>query len=378
MKKSRKFEYQARDRAAVTKRANQSSGRYDSMFKGDFSTWTPKEGTSRVRFLPPTWDEADHFGLDIFVHYGVGSDEQSYLCLQKMKEKDCPVCEEKSRAAKAGDTDYANKLSPIKRVLVWMIDRDDEDAGPQLWAMAWTNDKEITGLMVDERTGKVLNIDHHEHGYDVSFKRKGTKRKTQYTNFKIERDPSPLCDDEDKMGEWLDFASEHPLPSVLQYYEAEYIAGVATTGGKESDEEEEEEKPRKKRPRDDDDDEDEDEDTPRNRSGKKVVDDDDDDEEEEKPRKKRPQPTDDDDDDEEDKPRKKVRRDEEEDDDDEESRPTRTRTKMTSRSDDDDDDDEDDPDCIACGDTGRNSKGGFCVCAKGRRLAKKARDDDDD
>lgn len=331
MKKRTRFEYKQRDPKAAQKRANQSGGLYDSPFKSDFTSWKPKEGENRIRFLPPTWEDAEHYGLDVYVHYGIGSDDQAYLCAAKMKGEACPICDERKRAQKDGDDQYAKDLAPVKRVLVWVIDRNDEDAGPQLWSMAWSIDAEIASLSIDKRSGETLFIDNPEDGYDIEISRKGTKLRTKYSGTKIDRKPSPLADDQDTADEWLKMVQENPLTDVLVYFDPEHIAAVA--------------------------------------AGRKAKDEDEDEDDDEEPRKKskakrRPEPEEDD----------------EEDDEDDEPRPTRrekvtTKKKTISRSDDDEDeDDEEEYDCPACEDTGRSSKGGFCVCKRGKKMKLRAAD----
>jgi len=309
MRKERKsFQYEKRSKDDVKKRASQSGGLFDSIVKQSFTSFTPKEGDYRLRFLPPTWENPEHFGFDIFVHYGIGSDNQSYLCLEKMKGEKCPICEERKRAEKAGDADYARTLTPTKRVLTFIVDRDNEDDGPQLWSMAWTIDRDLANLSIDKRSGEYMALDDPEDGYDVEFTRTGKGLKTKYVGIQVARKATALSDDPDQAEAWLKFVSENPLPEVLQYYDYDHIAAAAQGKAKEEDD----------------------------------------------------------------------------DDDEEEDRPTRSSksSKVASRrkqDDDEDDDEEEKFDCIACSDTGRNSKGGFCVCAKGKKLkAKKSIPDDDE
>jgi len=234
-----RFQYQQRTREDVKRRANQSGGLFDSLFKAQFSTFTPKEGKNQVRILPATWDKPTHYGMDVFVHYGIGSDNQSYLCLDATKGEKCPICEERKQADRAGDSDYAKSLQATKRVLVWVINRGAESDGPQLWSMPWTIDRDINSLTLEEEGG-ILAMDDPEDGYDVHITRTGTGLKTKYL-VKIARRASPLADDPDKAQEWLDFIVENPLPEVLQCFDYDHIASVAQGKKSAKDEEDEEE-----------------------------------------------------------------------------------------------------------------------------------------
>ncbi len=329
MSKKSRFKYKKRDKKAVEKRAHQSGGLFDSILKSDFTSFNPKEGNYCLRILPPTWPDAEHYGLDVFVHYGVGSDNQSYVCLDKMLGETCPVCEERRKAEAEGDVDYAKMLTATKRVLVWVIDRANEDSGPLLWSMPWTVDRDFSNLSIDKKTGEVFAIDDPEEGFDVDFTRQGKGLKTKYIGSQIARRESPLNDDPEIMDEWLAFIQDNPLTDTIQYFDYDHIAAVAKGRPKEDedddDEDDDDEQPVKKRvakkravveDEDDDDEDDDDEQPVKKRVAKKraVVEDEDGDDE------------DDDDDDEDDLPPRRKPRDEDEDEDDE--------------ADDDDDDDE--------------------------------------
>lgn len=147
------YEYKRRTPESVRRRAEQSSGSYDKLFKEELEGFSPKEGSYQLRILPPGWSNADHYGLEIYVHYGVGPDNSQYLCPDKHKNKYCPICEER-RGTK--DEDERKELAAKKRVLIWLIDRDHEDRGPQLWAMPWTVDRDISQQACDERTGEIV------------------------------------------------------------------------------------------------------------------------------------------------------------------------------------------------------------------------------
>ena len=320
-----RFKYRRRSAEAIKKRSMQSGGVYDSIFLERFTVWRPKEGDVQFRILPRPEKDADHYGLDIFVHYGVGSDNQTYLCLDRTRGEPCPICEERRQAEKEGDPEYAYELAPKKRVVMWVVVRGEEKEGPQLYAMPYTQDRDIAGLCIKKKTGEVLAIDDPDEGYDVEFTRKGQRKKTKYISLAIDRDPSPISDDPDEMAEWLEFITEHPLTEVLNVYDYDYIAKKFAGKGKDEDDEDEgdeDDKPhhkarRRDRDEDDEDEDDEDPDTWRKPSREAKDDEDEDDDADE-------------DEDEDEKPAVKAkRRPKDEDDEDEESE------------DDDDSDDED-------------------------------------
>ena len=355
VKEKTRFRYEKRTKDDVKKRANQSGGLFDSTVKSDYQVFSPKEGDYRLRFLPPTWEQPEHFGLDIYVHYGVGSDNQSYLCLAKMRDEACPICEERKRAEKSGDADYARNLAATKRVLVWLVDRDKEEDGPQLWSMPWTFDRDVAALSIDKKSGEYLALDDPEEGYDVEFTRKGLQLKTKYIGVSVARKPSPLSYDPEQVDVWLKYVEDNPLPDVLQYYDVEHIAAIAQGKPRDDDDDDEEEerpakkaKPGRARLADDDEDEDDEDERPvkKAKAKKPMVDEDDEEEEEEDERpsrKRRPAVDDDEDDEDEEVPPRKGKSKLVEDEDDEDDLPPRRKAvKAKAQADDDDDDDDED------------------------------------
>ncbi len=225
------FEYHRPTVEGAKKRVEQRGGNeFDSIFKPNTKVYKVNDDNV-IRLLPPTWPDPKHFGFDIFVHYGVGPDGQTYLCPKEMLGEPCPVCEERARAVKDGDDDYAKELKPSKRVVYYLIDRDAEKEGVQLWAAPWTVDRDINTLIVDKRSGEVLAIDDPENGYDIEFSRTGKQLTTKYLGMQIARRESDLG-----KSDWLEFAVDNPIPDQLAYFDYDHIAKVF--GGQTSKKEE--------------------------------------------------------------------------------------------------------------------------------------------
>ena len=235
-----RYEYQKRDATSMKKRGEQSGSDFDKILSEDVTVFTPNDGNNFIRFLPPTWKNPEHFGMDIYVHYGVGPDNQTYLCLHKMKGEACPICEEHKRAVDDNDDEYAKKLKPNKRVLVYLIDRDNEKEGLQAWSMPWTFDRDVCKVSVDKRTGETLELDNPEEGYDIEFEKKGQKMKTEYLGIAVARRTSELGNDK-----WLEQAIDKPLDTILVYKDYDYIQNIfggGSKGGKEADLDKEQER----------------------------------------------------------------------------------------------------------------------------------------
>lgn len=355
----RGFRYQKRSKETLKERANMKGGNFDTIFKPKFKQWKPKDGKNRIRILPPTWDGAKHYGYDIFINYNIGADNQSYLSLEKHGMGADPLAEARREAQKEGDKDYAKKLQPNQRILYWIIDRNDEEEGPLLWAAPFTFDKSLSNLCIDEDTKDVIFIDDPENGRDVRFYKEGTGLLTKYDPSKMKvLEESTIHEDEGLEGEWLDFIADNPLPDVLNFYDYAHIKATfgGQIGSRDDDAEDEDAKPvRSRRGSDDDEkptrprgrsrpepeDEDEPEEKPaRSRQRAKPSEDDDPPDEDEKPQRRKAsrQPADEPDDDEpEEKPARGRRRVAEPEDDEPEEKPARRKVKAAEPDEDADD-----------------------------------------
>jgi hypothetical protein len=354
-KEERGFSYKKRSKESLKERANMKGGNFDTYIKPKFKQWKPKDGKNLIRILPPTWepDEApwqstEHYGLDIFVNFNIGADNQAYLSLSKHGKGEDPIAEARKEAAQEGEKDFAKKLQPSQRILYWIIDRNDEDEGPLLWAAPFTFDKSLSNLCIDEDTKEVIFIDDPQKGRDVRFYKEGSGLKTTYDSSKMKvLGVSSINEDEGIEEEWLEYITENPLPSVLNFYEYDHIKASFDGRIGSFDSDDEDEKPNRKRKPSKEEDE-----RPTRRNSREVSDSDeevekpttsrrnkvrDEDEADEKPARRRAvknEAPDDEDGEVEEKPRKPKRV---VDDEDDEVKPShRSRTKVEEEDDDED------------------------------------------
>lgn len=227
-KNSSRFVYRGGNRTVetVVRKSKQAGGLYDSPFKPDVTTYKPKEGECTVRILPGTWEDTDAWGdgwdITTWIHYSIGADDGAYLCLDKMKGESCPICEARREAT----GEEADDLKPSMRPLCWVIDRDNEKAGPQLWSLPNTLFREINLRSVDKKSNAALLIDHPDEGYDIAFTRTGTGLTTNYSGVEVLREQCPIHDDPKKQDAWMAYIVDNPLPDTLNFYDAEYIEKV--------------------------------------------------------------------------------------------------------------------------------------------------------
>ena len=216
------YNYVRRTYEQTEKRANTSTKDFDSFLRDDIKTFKPNDGENTIRILPPGWDNPEHYGIEVHVHYGIGPDEQAYLCAEKHGKGPCCICDARVKAQRDGeDEEYVNSLKPTKRGLFYLVDRAHEKDGVVAWASPWSVDTGITKVSVDKKSREVLAIDDPEEGYDVEFDKRGKGIGTKYEGIAISRRPSPLGKDE-----WLDFALDNPLPDILVFHDQAHIEKV--------------------------------------------------------------------------------------------------------------------------------------------------------
>lgn len=218
-----KFEYKRRDASTIKKRAEQrGGGEFEKFILDEFTTYAVRKGSNSIRILPPTWDDPDHYGLDIFVHYGIGPQKVAVLCpISNKKGSRCPVCEARARAERQGDEELKNQLRVTKRVMYWIEDREKERKdGAQVYAAPWTLDRDISKVSVDKRTGEHYMIDDPESGFDVYFDKEGEMQLTKYSGVQLARTPSSV---DEKL---LEYISRHPLPGVLKFRSYDEIKAI--------------------------------------------------------------------------------------------------------------------------------------------------------
>jgi hypothetical protein len=230
MKSSSRFVYVPTTKEVVKGRATQQGGLYDSYLKSEYTKYKIKDNNNiRIIPRPAVNGRGFHYGYDTFIHYEIGPAKGQYLCLSKMLNKPCPVCE-----------DASEDMSISKRVIMWIIDRDNEKEGPQVMDVPFSVDKGISSVCINSRTGEVLVVDDPESGFDISFNREGTgKTQTRYLGFVVARQSTPLHDDPEQVDKWLNYVVDNPIENTLNYYEYDYIKNVyaGKVDKKETDEE---------------------------------------------------------------------------------------------------------------------------------------------
>ena len=187
------------------------SGRFGNFFKKDenLRLWKCAEGEHQIDIIPfeigtnyPTHNHPNikpgniAYWLDLWVHYGVGPNEDSVVCPARNYGEACPICEHVNelRKAEEPDDDLILNTIPKRRAIYNIVCMDsdaEEDKGVQIWDAAhWNMEKHIAKRAKKPREGGFVAFAHPDEGKQVFFERVGTGRtNTEYSNHQfLDRD----------------------------------------------------------------------------------------------------------------------------------------------------------------------------------------------
>jgi hypothetical protein len=159
-----------------------------------YDTKKPK-GNNFIRVVTPS--KVGPFAKEIWKHSNVGADGNTFLCLQAMFKKRCPVCDYiKKLKSENADPIVIGELAAAKRYLLFVVDTTSsqtEEEGPKWFDCPPTIYQQICSLSVDKRTGKKIDPTDPKEGRDIEFTRIDGKR-TSYGNFVLkEAGEVPEC-----------------------------------------------------------------------------------------------------------------------------------------------------------------------------------------
>lgn len=174
----------------------EDSGQFHSIFKDGTGTifWKCGEGEHLLDIIPYLCGKFDPdkslkpgddtYVLILWVHYGVGVNQDAFICPAKNYGKPCPICEDRERIRKEEgfDEELVKSLTPKKRSIynIVVYDNDKESAkGVQVWDVAhWFMERLITPLAKapsrGTKTVPFIPFADPNEGKSISFERKGT------------------------------------------------------------------------------------------------------------------------------------------------------------------------------------------------------------
>ena len=125
---------------------------------------------------------------EIWMHSNIGQGKNTFLCLDRMFGKSCPICEHARQLKLAGESaEVLKELDVGHRFLLFVVDttsRETEMAGPKWFDCPVTVWKEICLHSQDRRSGERFDPADPVDGMDIEFVRTDGKR-TSYAGFKL-------------------------------------------------------------------------------------------------------------------------------------------------------------------------------------------------
>jgi hypothetical protein len=124
-------------------------------------------GANRIRFL--AWKDSMEFVRRLWTQKDLG------VCLRKNWSEPCPICEEAKRKLREGKKHRALVkdgivLGKTPRMLAQIIDRNDEEAGVQVWDVAGSEvEIALINLSVHKDTGLIVPWTDPDYGCDLIY-----------------------------------------------------------------------------------------------------------------------------------------------------------------------------------------------------------------
>ena len=175
------------------------TGKFASVFQEGIKTWKCGEGDHEVDIIPyyvgehhptrkpPDWD----YVLDIWVHYGVGVNEDAFLCMAKTYKQRCAVCDyqKKLRDLEGVDEDLIKSLNPKRRSIYNIVCLDNSkelDKGIQVWDSSHYLMERLLVPLTRTKHGDKIYFCDPEGGKSVAFTREGSREKTSFIGHRLQ------------------------------------------------------------------------------------------------------------------------------------------------------------------------------------------------
>ena len=181
---------------------DQNNRRYIFTSSGNEKVWKVTDKSHKIRLLPVhPIDNINFYGMTVHIHTNVGVNGDQFLCLKRMKNTNCPICEQQASLWET-EPEMAKDLYPQTRYLVWVVDLsvpgDTQVAG--IWSCPRTAMDDILAVSYKKSTDEILNLADIDDGIAIYFDREKTQGTnfSKYKNFQLDDSTTPAKD------EWLE------------------------------------------------------------------------------------------------------------------------------------------------------------------------------
>jgi hypothetical protein len=140
------------------------------------------KGANRIRFL--AWKDSVEFVRRLWTHRDLAA------CLRKNWHEPCPICEEGKRKLREGKkyrvlVKEGIVLGKNPRMLAQIIDRNQEEAGVQVWDVAGSEvEIALIALSVHKDTGLIVPWTDPDYGCDLIYDYDSGQENPQPTNLR--------------------------------------------------------------------------------------------------------------------------------------------------------------------------------------------------
>lgn len=168
--------------------------------------WRPKNGRNVIRILPEV-GEMEVFWQEVGKHF-IPNSKKVFTCPAFTSgELECPICDFVSELYASGDDEskaLAGKLRVRKQFWMNIIDRDNEEAGPQIYGPGIMVFSAIASIIGDPDFGDIYDV---EEGIDIVIEKSGSGLETSY-EVRPRRHATPLAEDPKLVEKWLSEAKD--------------------------------------------------------------------------------------------------------------------------------------------------------------------------
>lgn len=160
-----------------------------------------KKGKNRLRFLPGK--PGKRAFVEMWKHFvPTPSGVKSVPCPRKLNGSPCFVCTEAFRLKDTpGKEEQAKDLYAKRKWLAVVVNRDDEDRGPQVIEVGRMIYDDLMKLAKDPESGG--DFTHPMDGYDIVIEKSGQGRYDTNYSVRPARTNTPLHEDVEVMNSWM-------------------------------------------------------------------------------------------------------------------------------------------------------------------------------
>lgn len=154
--------------------------------------WRPAVGDNFLAIVPDQEARDGSFAMEINVHWNVGPNKGTYLCVRRMRKVSCPICELIAGLRDEGEDEKAKALEAYPpRFFMFVVDMKDKDTmalGPQAFVCPISIYEEMLELHRDKRTGQIKAVSKPQANFNFVFTREGTGQfSTNYGSVGLEK-----------------------------------------------------------------------------------------------------------------------------------------------------------------------------------------------